>query len=300
MNIELRQLQYFVEVAEQLHFRRSAERLFISQPTLSHQIANLEKALGVKLLDRDRRSVALTDAGAVLLEDARRLLARLDQTVAHVRWTAGQAGAGLRVGFPGYGASIVRQLLEAFRRESPHIWIDAQGLDILSQTQALRAGTLDVGFIRPPADAGLAVEPLLAQDLVVAVPAAHWLARVEEVPLRGLAGAELLMPPEHTSPGYHAYVTALCRLAGFRPKFVQLEENEPFNLGSLLPLVAEGRGLALLAMATSRGPHPRVEFRPVKLPNPLYRLALAWRHDSPSPHVKAFVDFARRAAQGPS
>jgi DNA-binding transcriptional LysR family regulator len=89
VQVELRQLRYFVAVAEELHFRRAAERLLLTQPALSHQIARLERQLGVRLLERDRRSVALTPAGATLLEGARRALFDIDQSIAATRWTSG-------------------------------------------------------------------------------------------------------------------------------------------------------------------------------------------------------------------
>jgi DNA-binding transcriptional LysR family regulator len=293
MTIELRQLQYFVAVAEQLHFRGAAERLFISQPTLSHQIATLEKALGVRLLDRDRRRVALTDAGAAMLEDARQLLAQFDQTVAHARWAGGLTDAGLRVGFPAYGAHAVRELLQVFRREHPEVWLEELGMGIAAQIRALEAGTLDVGFVRPPVDAGLAAEPVLAQELVVALPSAHRLATLEQVPLRELAGKPLLMPSHLSHPGYYAYVTALCQLAGFRPTIVPLEESQPFSMDTLLPMVAAGTGLTLLTTAAPRATWDGIAFRPVTPPSPLYKLAVAWRPDDQSPHVRTFVEIAR-------
>ncbi len=298
MPVELRQLRYFVAVAEKLHFRRAAELLFVSQPTLSHQIATLEKALGITLLDRDRRHVALTGAGEVLLVQARQILAQVDQGVARVRWAGGLTSAGLRVGYAAHDARSVRGLLEAFRREHPEVWLEEHEMDAAAQVRALNADALDVGLAPPLQRAGLAVEPVAPQDLVVAVPAVHRLARLEEVPLLELAGERLLMAPLRSNPGYYGYVSALCKLAGVKPEIVWLDRPESFRLEALLPMVANGMGLALLTTVPPAAP-PGVVLRPVRPSGPLYRLAVVWRRDDPSPLVRAFVEVTRYNQIGP-
>ena len=296
MSVELRQMQYFIVVAEQLSFRRAAERLFISQPALSHQIANLERLLGIRLLDRDRRHVALTDAGAVFLERARELLFQTDQAVARARWTAGLADSGLRIGHaPGSGRGAGR-LLEAFRQEYPDVWLDEQALDSAVQVAALHAGKLDLGLVYPPLGAsadGLAVEPVPCQELILAVPDGHRLARLEEVPLRELVLERFLMSPHRSWSRHYAYVSALCLTAGFKPEIAWLGRSEPHDLHALLLMVAIGRGVTLLNMPEPRAAPPGVAFRPPSLPHPARRLAMASRRDDPSPVVLAFLKVAR-------
>jgi DNA-binding transcriptional LysR family regulator len=296
MSVELRQMQYFVVVAEQLSFRRAAERLYISQPTLSHQIAKLERMLGLRLLDRDRRHVALTDAGAAFLERARELLFQADQAVARARWTAGLAGSGLRVGrAPGDGRSAGR-LLDACRQEYPDVWLDERVLASPAQVAALHEGTLDVGLVDLPLDAsgdGLAVEPVPSKELILAIPDGHRLAQLEEVPLRELAGERFVMPPHRSCSRHYGYVSALCVAAGFKPEIVWLERSEPYDLRALLLMVAIGRGVTLLNMPGPRPAPAGVAFRPLRLPHPARRLAAASRREDPSPVVLAFLKVAR-------
>lgn len=296
MSVELRQMQYFVVVAEQLSFRRAAERLFVSQPTLSHQIAKLERMLGIRLLDRDRRHVALTDAGAVFLDRARELLFQTDQAVARARWAAGLAGSGLRIGRATSNGRGAGRLLEAFRREYPDVWLDEQTLDPAAQAAALHAARLDVGLAYPPPDAsddGLAVEPVPCQELVLAIPDGHRLAQLEEVPLRELAGEPFLMHPHRSCSRHYGYVSALCLAAGFKPEIAWLGRSEPYDLRALLLMVAIGRGVTLLNVPEPRAAPAGVAFRPLLLPHPARGLAVAWRRDDPSPVVLAFLKVAR-------
>jgi DNA-binding transcriptional LysR family regulator len=298
MTIELRQMQYFVVVAEELNFRRAAERLFISQPTLSHQIANFEKVLGVRLLDRDRRHVALTDAGAVFLEQARQLLSQADQAVAHARWVGGLRTSGLRIGYATRDSRTVRRLLEAFRRDHPDVWLDEHELNTTALVEALHTGTLDVGLVYPPVDGSLAVEPVASQELVVAVPDGHRLTQLEEVPLRELTHERFLIPRHCSRSRHYGYVTTLCQLAGFQPDIVWLDRPEPFDLNALLLMVAIGRGLTLLNMSAPQAAPPGVAFRRLRAPRQLSRLAIARRRDDPSPLVSAFLEVARKLTSG--
>ena len=153
--MELRQLRYFVAVAEELHFRRAAARLHISQPPLSQQIKRLEEELGLRLLVRTRRSVQLTPAGAAFLRDARALLAELDRAVATARrLDAGQTGR-LRVSFVGSALlSIVPGAVQRFRASHAGVEIELRERPTVEQLRALAAGVLDVGLVRPPIDVG--------------------------------------------------------------------------------------------------------------------------------------------------
>lgn len=298
MAIELRQMQYFVAVAEQLSFRRAAERLFISQPSLSHQIAKFEKTLGIRLLDRDRRHVELTDAGAVFLERARQILSEADQAVAQARWAGGLTSTGLRVGYATRNSRSVWRLLEAFRQNRPDVWVDEHEMDTTAQVKGLHARTLDVGLVDHPVDASLAVQPVPSQELVVAVPGGHRLAQLEEVPLRELVNEPILMLHHRTWSRHHSYVTALCRLAGFKPEIAWLDQPESLNLHAVLSMVAVGRGVSLLSMSQPQIPPPGVAFRLLRPPGRLEKLAVAWRPDEPSPLVRTFIEVSRDLTLG--
>jgi DNA-binding transcriptional LysR family regulator len=293
VQVELRQLRYFVAVAEELHFRRAAQRLLLSQPALSHQIARLEHQLGVRLLERDRRSVALTTAGATLLEGARHALRQVDQTIAATRWASGVTSHALRLGYPSYAARAVQGVLNAFRERHPDIWVDEHQLQSNRVRAALLDRTLDLGFVNLPVSGVLVTAPLVPERLTVLLPATHRLAARERVPLAQLAGEPFLAAEPSSAPGYRAAVMACCQQAGFVPTTVQLEGREPPTMEALARAVASGRGLLLLVTEVPEPLLPEVVCRPVELAGSALRLTLAWRGDDRSPLVQAFASLVR-------
>src|SRR5580700_1613600 len=196
--MELRQLRYFIAVAEELHFRRAAERLHMSQPPLSQQIRALEDELGFTLLTRTRRRVELTPAGEAFLRAARALLSELDGAVATARRIdAGQTGR-LRVGFVGSALlSIVPGTVERFRSSRPGVAIELRERSTVDQLRAVAAGVIDVGLVRPPIEdeAGLRAETVLRERTVAALPVGHPLAALQRVPMRRLAAEPLVLFP---------------------------------------------------------------------------------------------------------
>ncbi len=301
MTVELRHLRYFVAVAEELHFRRAAERLYVTQPALSRQIAQLEHELGIQLFKRDRRRVELTRAGKVLLEDVRSTLVRLEQSLANARWAHGATDHVLRVGFPPSQAAVVRPLLDTFRSRQPDIWLEEHCLSSKAQVAALRDAALDVGFVHGPVDGErLTAAPLQGPALTVALPSAHRLSRIDEVPFGALASERLILPSQRRQPDYWDRVLVWCRAALVTPELVPLEESQPFLLSVVLPKVAAGDGICLLPTAAPTVTPPGVTFRPVRLPSADVGLAVVWRTNAVSPLVEDFVGTAleTRRAQG--
>jgi len=206
--MELRHLRYFVAVAEELNFSRAAGRMYLSQPALSQQIRKLERELGVALFDRTKNHVALTDAGLVLLEGARKVLVMVEQTAREAREVGGAEARHLRVGFPEYANHTpVADALQTFRRRYPYVELEEHETftlqETLQQIDKLHRGTLDVGFmLRPERDDVLEVE----QGEVVLHALAEADARVHANPLpcdaRRLAGEQhvegaLGVDPQH-------------------------------------------------------------------------------------------------------
>jgi DNA-binding transcriptional LysR family regulator len=169
-HIELDYLRCFVAVAEELHFRRAAARLGIPQSTLSNRIARVETEIGVQLIVRNRRRVALTRAGAVLYGGARQLLAEAGELLARTRAAGGAADSGLRLGHDATSTAVAVQVLTAVRRDHPGLTLSSRRLEPAAEPEALRAGTIDVAVVVPirPADAeGLVVE-LLSPGIALA------------------------------------------------------------------------------------------------------------------------------------
>ncbi|HYB27665.1 MAG TPA: LysR substrate-binding domain-containing protein [Solirubrobacteraceae bacterium] len=285
--MELRQLRYFVAVAEELHFRRAAERLHISQPPLSQQIRALEDELGFALLVRTRRRVELTPAGAAFLRDARTLLAELEGAVATARRIdAGQTGR-LRISFVGSALfSIVPGTVERFRRSRPGVEIELHERPTIDQLRAVRAGVSDVGLVRPPIedDAGLQVQTVLRERTVAALPAGHELAALSRVPLRRLAAEPLVLFPRDQAPGFHDLLIDSLAGAGAAPRVIQYAPE----MLTIMGLVAAGTGVSLVPASVSRLALEGVSYRPVS-GAPRSELVAITRAGDDSALVRAFV-----------
>ena len=213
--MELRQLRYFVTLAEELHFGRAAERLHIVQPAVSQQLRRLEAELGVRLLDRSTRRVALTAAGQRLLPEARAVLAAAERARAAV---AGPAP--LRLGTStGLGERLPRLLSELERRR-PGRPVELVRLPAAARLRQVATGALDAALVRGGAEAapGVRLEPVWTDALVIALPAAHALAGDETVALAQLAELPLRLPARDVNPPLADLVLAACRAAGFEPR----------------------------------------------------------------------------------
>jgi DNA-binding transcriptional LysR family regulator len=286
--MELRQLRYFIAVAEELHFRRAAERLHISQPPLSQQIRALEDELGFALLTRTRRRVQLTPAGEVFLRDARVVLGDLEGAVATAaRINAGQTGR-LRIGFVGSALlSIVPGTVERFRASRPGVAIELRERSTVDQLRAVSAGVVDVGLVRPPIedDGDLRVETVLRERTVAALPAGHELASLSRVPLRRLAAEPLVLFPRDQAPGFHdLLIGALAAGTGTGPRVIQYAPE----MLTIIGLVAAGTGVSLVPASVSRLALDGVTYRPVS-GAPRSELVAITRARDDSAIVRAFV-----------
>ena len=289
--MELRQLRYFIAVAEELHFRRAAARLHMSQPPLSQQIARLEEELGVRLLTRTRRRVELTAAGAAFLRDARAMVGELDAAIATARRVdAGQAGL-LRVNFVGSALlSIVPGIVQRFRGRRPEVEIELHERSTLEQLRAVGAGVVDVGLVRPPIDAddGLLTELVMRERTVAAIPVGHPLAGLTRVPLKRLAAEPLVLFPREQAPGFHDLITGRLAATGTSPRVVQYAPE----MVTIIGLVAAGIGLSPVPASVARLALDGVTYRPL-VGAPDAELMAVTRAGDDSPLVAAFVAEAR-------
>ncbi|MGO9566022.1 MAG: LysR substrate-binding domain-containing protein [Desulfomonilaceae bacterium] len=291
--MELRHLRYFVAVAEERHFRRAAERLYISQPPLSQQIQALEQELGVQLFVRDRRSVVLTEAGEVLLRRARAVL----ESVANAATEAQQVGRGelgrLIVGFMS-AAMLARfpLILQAFRATNPGVEVQLRQLPPKEQMEAVAAGHIDVGFLSiAPSSPRLMVhgveinvESVWEEELVAAVSMDHGLASEPEVPLHALSSYAFITLPRAPETGYYDQIIQLCREAGFQPTIQQEVEQLP----AALTLIAAGYGVGLMPVCVCAAWHHLVAF-PCLKDSPRIAVAMIWRPDNRSPVLASFL-----------
>lgn len=295
--MELRHFRYFVAVAEELHFIRAAARLHVAQPALSRQIRDFEDELGLTLLERNRRGVALTPAGEALLAEARKLFAQLEQAVTVARRTArGELGT-LSIGYVGSVAySGLPEIVRTFRKHFPGVEVQFHEMSPGPQVQAILAGTLDVGFARGPLEVpGLAVTTVLDEPLVAALPLGHVLAARRELRLAQLAAEGFVVPARVRGPGFHDHLMALCRKAGFSPRIVQ--EGSHFDV---LSLVAAGSGVAVVPESLSGVRRADVVYRSLK-ERPRTHLVMAARKEGVTPALREFLELVKRSGgMGPA
>lgn len=293
--MELRQLRYFVAVAEELSFSRAAERLNVSQPPLSMQIKALENELGAVLFNRTRRKVEITHAGTLLLDSARKALGELRRAADVVALSAkGNAGL-IRLGFTGSVPmlDIFPRLMRTFRDRYPEIGIELRHMSTGQQLQAILAGELDIGILRPPyyfqANPGLIIHRIWRDELAIFLPANHLLASMPgPIDLGRLGGQAFVSVTPDIGCGMYDHFMTLCSEAGFAPKVVQ----HAHELGSVLGLVAAGIGIAILPECYARIGISDVISRSLARPGAVSELLLAARANAISRQSQRFVDIA--------
>jgi len=289
--MELRHLRYFVTVAEELHFGRAAERLFISQPPLSQQIQQLEREIGVSLFLRTSRSVKLTPAGEIFLRDARQILADVERAVSGAKRAARGEEGWLGIGF---AASATYDLLPAvlhdFRDSYPAIELSLVELNASEQAIALKDQSIHVGFARPPIEGdSLLVGAILNEPYVAALPLTHPLANKLELSLTELAPEPFVSFPELPLPSYAQSVRLACEDAGFTPRVVQ----EVREMQTAISLVVAGLGIALLPASVANLHRTGLSLLPLKEPAPRTELAVVSRRNDPSPVLENFLAIVR-------
>jgi len=292
---ELRHLVYFREVARQLHFRRAAEALSIAQPALSRQVAQLEAALGVRLLSRSSRRVELTQAGSALVERIEPVLAALRRIPADLEAVAEGRVGRLRVAFTGLAmATVLPDILRDFHRRFPGIRLELNESPTSAQIAALQAGEIDCGLFPPDAPSpGIHTTVLLRERNGILLPADHPLRAKKAVRLRDLAGTPFVLFPRALNPGFYDRVLAAFAAAGVAPRIA--EEVWPRANG--VGLVRAGVGATFVCPSEAKHLPQRVVFRKLVGPAPESRLVVGWRSThTPTPALSALLDAARAHA----
>lgn len=293
--MELRQLRYFVAVAETGHFGRAAERLHRSQPPVSLQIQRLETELGVKLFERTTRQVTLTEAGYVFLEKAQAIM----QQVEAAKEAVGEAALGhrghLSVGFISSAMlSVLPMALMQFRVDYPGVKLELRELTSAEQRIALIEKTIRVGLVRLPLLAPeLQFEPVLEESLLVTLPKGHALEGEVQVTPQMLAPYPLISFPPQLVPGAHAHLMALFERAGVTPQVTQ----EAVHMQTIVSLVASGIGISVLPGSARASQHQGVVYRPFAAEGSETWLGLAWLKGETSLLVTNFASSVRASVK---
>ncbi|CAM5765942.1 LysR family transcriptional regulator [Labrys miyagiensis] len=290
--IDIRQMRYFVTLAETLHFGRAAERLHLTQPPLTRQIAALEKELGVRLLERHSRQARLTPAGTQFLQDARTVLATFEQACDNARLAdRGELGR-LSIGFMMHAAhTIVPRLARRYMADHPGVELKLREVIPNVLIDDVLAGRHDVGVVFPPGHVrGLEARVVHREKLCVALYPGHPLAAENIVAPADLEGLPLIATPVEISPALRDSIVAYCRSAGFLPE-IRLETQLQQTIVSL---VAEELGIALVPESMRRSGIPNVVYRDLSLA-PSIEHVLIWRRGNLNPALPSFLALAEEA-----
>ncbi|WP_158884958.1 LysR family transcriptional regulator [Amycolatopsis anabasis] len=292
--VDLRRMEYFIAVAEELHFGRAARRLRISQPPLSMQIQRLEAELGVQLLERTKRNVALTAAGAVFLDEARETLRRVSRATERARRAARGDLGKLAIGVIESALySVVPPVIRHFCTRFPEVEISVTESRIATQLRDLAEAKLDVGFVHPPLrHPELAEETLFTEPLLAVIPDSHPLAAQREVSLAQLCAQPLIMIPREINPPLHDRFIARCHQLALEPVI----SREAWPKQTVVALVAAGLGLSALPACMQRLGHPGVVYRPLTDSQIDVTTSLVWRKTDTAPTTLAFLDSAREVS----
>jgi len=284
--VELRLLRYVVAVAEELHFSRAAQRVHVSQPSLSKQILQLEDFLGFKLFIRTKRSVELTPAGRTFVAEARKALHYSERAVELARKAERQECESLTVG---YSAFIDLHFLSAIRRMKPlgaerPIYKSSYTTEIVAK---LLSDEWQAGFvILPLIERDLTITSLLREPLALAIPKAHPLAKIRKIALADLADTTLILSPRRFNPHFYDHIISLLTAAGVAPTVT----HEVTNPHESLHLVSESLGVAVAQLSALESGKRDVIVRTFTDANLVVETAIASRRGHDSPGLKLFIE----------
>ena len=293
--LDLRQLRYFIAVAEELHFGRAAARLHLAQPPLSQQIRSLERRLGVTLFARTSRKVALTEHGRLFLEQAYLVMGQAEKASATMEAAKHGHAGRLSVGvIPSTIYYLMPAILREFRAQRPGVEIRCFEMNTSEQTQALIDGRIQLGFGRQPVHAKeLASEVLYRERFVAVLPASDPRASGNRLRLSELSGDGFVMIARETAPLIYDAVIASCNRAGFSPRLAQ----ETTDIHMMLALTAAGIGVALVPDSMRSLRFPGLAYLPLgERDSEEIHVSLAWRKEQRSTLVDSVLDIARRVA----
>jgi len=286
-------------VAEELHFGRAAARLYISQPSLSHQIRKFEETLGTPLFVRSSRQVQLTAAGRTLAHEAPAALAALERAVEVTRLAGSGKAPTIRLGYtPVASFGTLTALLEAIQEDHPDLTIDAHEFFSAEIPERLHAGDLDIGIaLSPPTPEGVTGELVRADRVSAILGTRHRLAAAAVIPVTDLRDETLLLFPRRLAPAYYDGIVTACHQAGFTPHLSTFEEP-PVN--AMLSRLASGREVGL-APASFAEPAAKagigVTHRDIIAPIIIAEFSVLWAPTDPSPAIAGVIATTRRYAK---
>lgn len=285
--MELRQIEYFIVVAEELHFGRAAIRLQMTQPPLSQQILQLEKELGVQLFKRSKRHVELTNAGKVFLQEVRSILIQLERAkAAALRAQKGMLGR-LVLGFVGSATfDILPIIVRAFQEQFPCVDLVLHEMPTPMQLEAFHRKDIDIGFIRTPVvDPLISLLPVHQETCIAVVPESHPLAQCSSISIGDLSTERFILVEREIWPNWYDDILSKCRDAGFSP----IIRQEVKEIQTIVGLVAAGLGVSIVPKSTVNLHARDVAYININGASPRIEMGIAWRTDDNSALVQQFL-----------
>lgn len=295
--MDIRHLRYFTAVAEERHFTRAAERLGIGQPPLSQQIQQLEREIGSPLFHRLSRGVELTAVGEVFLNDAKAILAMIEQAVATAHQVARGEVGRVRLGMTITTTShpLIPAIIRDYRAQYPGVQLSLEVKDSTTLSDEVRHGQLDAAFVRARSTEalGTASHVVLEEELMVAVPNAHRLAGSPEIDLAEVAADDFIYIPRAVAPNLYDVTIAACQRAGFSPRVIQEIPSFP----PLLNMVEAGMGVTIVPASMARAHLEGVQFLCVRGANARSPISVVYRSNEGAMAVRNLVTLARWARE---
>jgi DNA-binding transcriptional LysR family regulator len=289
-SVDIRQLRYFVAVAEELHFGKAAKRLHMEQPPLSQQIQRLERSLGCQLFERKPR-VALTEAGKTLLGVARRTISQVNRGIEMTRQVALGGVGSISIGFAASAAlGPLPEIIRLFRKKFPEVMIRLQELTPAEELESIRAGHIDLAFVRERDNSNaLKYEIIVKEPFGVLLPPNHLLSEHKKLlSPEMLAKENFVHFPREIAPALYEQIAEICRSAGFTPQIAQ-ETSEWLTEVSL---VEAGLGVAIVPVSIGRLKLGGVTFVPLDTPIRSI-IALCYPSENVQPTTLAFLQIAQ-------
>ena len=290
--MELRHLRYFLAVAEELNVRQAAARLHVSQPPLSRQIGDLEQEVGAKLFVRSRRGMQLTEAGQMLLKEARQILFASQRAIQLAQAASRGAAGRLEIAYSAaFFDPVLLRVIRLFRQRFPLVEFGLRELQYHQQVHELVDKRIDLGYVGirlPESESELVFECIRRAPLWVALPPGHRLAK-RRITMRALQN-ETFVSFRRTAPATHNWFMNLCRSNGFVPT---IAEEEPDGALTLLGLVSAGFGVALVPEAFRKLLSVEIEIRPLASTIPRFDFHIAWHRDNQASVLHAFLETMR-------
>ena len=293
--MELRHIRYFIAVAEYLNFSKAAQQLHIAQPPLSRQIRQLEEDLGVTLFLRNKRRVALTKAGQIFLDEARKLIVQAGHAMEAARHAQKGESGIVRIGIASGLGGMVSKVVFEHRKRMPAIEIECRDVFSTLQNEALRKGEIDIGFLRPPLDhVNLDCELLFEEEFVVVLPRTHKLAKRRFLRLKEIADEPLIIFDRNFSTGLYDKILGLYSRQGLTPHLTVTHAEAHEEAGAIM--VASGKAIFMGAGAIVNRTVFGLDLVSIRLEESGAKIEvyMAWRKGEPATAVLSFLDSARK------